>query len=289
MSEELKLLILNKLDLFFKLKTETSIETHKNKKYFLKMAGKKRFEYVKNEILILEKIRSLSPFYDNYLISSAEKKDKIGMLLRNVHGWNIYEVILDLKHYVKLPENHILNFYSYLLRKLKNLHDNNITHGDIRAENIMFYYKVENKKKKLDCDFIDFEASHDFSQNSKYSKYSKYLNLYSHNYNFPEDLKTVRHDILKNKIKKKQAFLFYKFLDIFSVSIIILFIYKRSLFDLSTRWNLTNRHPKNYVTENNLLERLLYYVFDFVKYPLVLTEKNIPNLSTIINIIDSQN
>ena len=94
---------------------------------------------------------------------------------------------------------------------------------------------------------------------------------------------------LKIKLKKKQAFLFYKFLDIFSVSILILFIYKRSLFDLSTRWNLTNRHPKNYVTENNLLERLLYYVFDFVKYPLVLTEKNIPNLSTIINIIDSQN
>ena len=224
----------------------------RGKKYFLKIASNNRYNYLKNEVEILQKLSVINPFYKNYHITSFEKDGKIGIMHKYIE--NSSDLTPMLKSSYKISLEDVLSLYCVLLKKIKFLHDNLMNHGDIKAGNILTY----RKNKKIEIDIIDMESSNDFSDKSKKS----FINIESKDYKLPNI-------ITKNEFPSfNEAFLFYKYQDIYAVSLLILYIYNYDIFKKNrdtSGWNLCKRHPKKVVeNKKTLIHMLLFYVFSFL-------------------------
>ena len=274
------------LDKFSTNKTQIEFPVIQGKQYFLKLAQGKRAYYLKNEILILKKLEGIIPFYKKYNITSYEKDGKIGIMHKFLKNGTDLTPMLKSSFKVSLEDS--LAIYNILLKKLKILHDNSINHGDIKAGNIVV---TPSGNGKHEFNFIDLESSNDFSDKSKKS----FINIESKDYKLPNI-------ITKNEFPSfNEAFLFYKYQDIYAVSLLILYIYNYDIFKKNrdtSGWNLCKRHPKKVVeNKKTLIHMLLFYVFSFLpehtgKNKIQLqfgSEKNIPDLDKMIYILENKN
>ena len=268
-------------------KTKTSPTAIEGSSYFLKIAGKDRTRYMKNEISNLFKISKFLPFYKDYYITSLEKKGKMGMIVKRIRGTDLTCLIKQQHHF---SEDDLLILYSELLKKIKVFHDNNLNHGDIKAGNFFLYY---DDRKKVRIQLIDFESVNDFSDNEKNEKNEnnennekKVIKIHSKQFDFPPCISRKNFDMINDT-----SFLFYQFLDIFSASLLMLYIYNHSIYKkINGRLNLSNMHPKNFVKGDSPLEQMLFYVFNFLpennclkKISLdIKTKKDIPNIKKMI-------
>ena len=201
------------LDKFSTNKTQIEFPVIQGKQYFLKLAQGKRAYYLKNEILILKKLEGIIPFYKKYNITSYEKDGKIGIMHKFLKNGTDLTPMLKSSFKVSLEDS--LAIYNILLKKLKILHDNSINHGDIKAGNIVV---TPSGNGKHEFNFIDLESSNDFSE------YKSFFYIYTKEYSLPSI-------IVKNKFENiEQARLFYFYLDIYSLSLLILYIYNHDIF-----------------------------------------------------------
>ena len=267
------------IDQFKKEKgTESSYPVIDGKKYFLKIAAQNRYRHVKNEIDMLQRLSSIHSFYKNYFITSFEKDGKIGMLNRFIE--NSSDLTISIKPYNRLTLDDILTLYNSLLKKVKFFHDHSLTHGDIKAGNFL----ISNNHVEL----IDMESVNDFSDPNK----QEIFYIKTKEYALPSVINKTQFENIKD------AFFLYQYLDIYSVSLLILYIYNYRVFRQihnSSGWNLCKRHPKKVVERRtNLLLHLLYYVFSFLpdysgrkKITLPFeTKEDIPSLDDMIYILD---
>lgn len=235
----------------------------KGLKYFLKVAGKNRSKYVKNEVKVLKKLKTLDPFYKDYFITSLTKDNKTAIMLKFICGLNLYDALMDnITKNIKL--NNVIDIYLKLLNKIKLFHDNNLTHGDIKLQNMFFCFKNSDDSDP-NIEFIDMESVNDFSQSI-----GTYNNIISKKYDFPFKLK--RSNIIFKD--KNNAFLFYKYLDIYSITISMFYIYKKEAYKMISKnkdkdklWVIDGelKSPIDFVSKTkNKLERTFYYVFSFL-------------------------
>jgi serine/threonine protein kinase len=271
MKKELKKLLQDSILSFDKDSSQTKIfyPELNNKKYFVKVAGEDRAKYLLNEIESLKKLKKLSPFYDNYYIGYEKKNGKVAIMLKYVSGIDLYTLIKSKKLSIQI----ITNLYKILLKKIKIFHDNFLNHGDIKPQNLYAYIKDNNE---IDIEYIDTESVNDFRNDLSFG--DGYNNVISSKYDFPYKIKRSR-IIFKNK---ENAFSFYKFLDIYSISIFIFYLYKKNVYkklknDTDTPWIINNiQHtPLEYLNnKKNKLEKSLYYVFSFLDYVAYVNKTN---------------
>lgn len=271
MKKELKKLLQDSILSFDKDSSQTKIfyPELNNKKYFVKVAGEDRAKYLLNEIESLKKLKKLSPFYDNYYIGYEKKDGKVAIMLKYVSGIDLYTLIKSKKLSIQI----ITNLYKILLKKIKIFHDNFLNHGDIKPQNLYAYIKDDNE---IDIEYIDTESVNDFRNDLAFG--DGYNNVISSKYDFPYKIKRSRINF-KNK---ENAFSFYKFLDIYSISIFIFYLYKKNVYkklknDTETPWIINNiQHiPLEYIdNKKNKLEKSLYYVFSFLDYVAYVNKTN---------------
>jgi len=230
------------------------------KKYFVKVAGESRSKFLLNEIESLKKIKKISPFYKNYFIASKEKDGKVAIMLKYVSGIDLYPLIKSRK----MANKSIVNLYKILLKKIKLFHDNLLNHGDIKPQNLYAYIKDDNE---IDIEYIDTESVNDFKKDLKEGE--GYNNVISLKYDFPYKFKRSK-ILFKNR---ENAFYFYKYLDIYSISVFMLYIYKKDIYkkmlNTDSPWIISGiqKTPLDFIDKNkNNLENALYYVFSFLKY-----------------------
>ena len=108
-----------------------------------------------------------------YLIKNIDGVVKIHsyyhnmIFLEKIEGEDLYNVLERRK---TLPEEEVRHITTCLLKIIKNLHDINVIHGDIKPENIMY------NENTRDVTLIDFEyrqhtASYAAPETIKYKKY----------------------------------------------------------------------------------------------------------------------
>ena len=274
MKKELKKLLQDAILSFDKESSQTKIfyPELKGKKYFVKVAGEDRAKYLLNEIESLKKLKNLSPFYKNYYIGCEKQDGKIAIMLKYVSGIDLYTLIKSRK----LNNQLIINLYKILLKKIKIFHDKFLNHGDIKPQNLYAYVKDDGD---IDIEYIDTESVNDFSKNLQAGE--GYNNVISSKYDFPYKIKRSR-IMFKNK---ENAFSFYKYLDLYSISVFIFYLYKKDVYkklknDTETPWIVKNvQHlPTEYLNkedkDRNKLEKALYYVFSFLKYVSAVNKTN---------------
>jgi serine/threonine protein kinase len=169
-----------------------------------------------------------------------------------------------------MTNNSILNLYKILLKKIKLFHDNLLNHGDIKPQNLYAYIKDDGD---IDIEYIDTESVNDF--NKDLSCGEGYNNVISIKYDFPYKFKRSK-ILFKNR---QNAFYFYKYLDIYSISVFILYLYKKNLYkkikNNEMPWIISGKQktPLDFLDKNkNKIENALYYAFSFLKY-LINVEK----------------
>lgn len=274
MKKELKKLLQDSIISFDKESSQTKIfyPELKGKKYFVKVAGQDRAKYLLNEIESLKKLKKLSPFYKNYYIGCEKQDGKIAIMLKYVSGIDLYTLIKSRK----LNNQLIINLYKILLKKIKIFHDKLLNHGDIKPQNLYAYIKEDGD---IDIEYIDTESVNDFSKNLQAGE--GYNNVISSKYDFPYKIKRSR-IMFKNK---ENAFSFYKYLDLYSISIFIFYLYKKDIYkklknDTETPWIIKNTQhlPTEYLSnedkDRNKLEKALFYVFSFLKYVSTVNKTN---------------
>lgn len=233
----------------------------KGKKYFVKVSGEDRAHYLINEINSLKKLKSISPFYKNYFIGSKKYNGKAAIMLKYVSGIDLYTLIKSRK----MVNECIINLYKILLKKIKLFHDKKLNHGDIKPQNLYAYIKDDGE---IDIEYIDTESVNDFNKDLTLGQ--GYNNVISSKYDFPYKIKRSK-IVFKDK---ENAFLFYKYLDLYSISIFIFYLYKKDVYkklknDTETPWIIKGiqKTPLEYLDSNkNKIEKALYYVFSFLKY-----------------------
>jgi serine/threonine protein kinase len=263
MKKELEKLLDDSIQSFDKESSQNQIfyPELKGKKYFVKVAGEDRAKYLMNEINSLKKLKNISPFYKNYYIGYKKNNGKIAIMLKYVSGIDLYTLIKTRK----MINDSIINLYKILLKKIKLFHDKRLNHGDIKPQNL-YAYITENGD--IDIEYIDTESVNDFSKDLTYGE--GYNNVISSKYDFPYKIKRSK-IIFKNK---ENAFSFYKYLDLYSISIFIFYLYKKDIYkklknDTETPWIVkgVQKTPLEYIDKDkNKLEKALYYVFNFLKY-----------------------
>lgn len=288
MKKELKNLLDDCITSFSKESTQTQIffPEHNGKKYFVKVSGPDRARFLLNEVNSLKKIRDISPFYKNYFIGCAKKDGKVGIMLKYVSGIDLQELLKSRK----LKIDSIINLYKILLKKIKLFHNKYLNHGDIKPHNLYAYIK---ENGDIDIEYIDTESVNDFNEDLKYGE--GYNNVITSKYDFPFKIRRSK-IMFKNK---ENAFSFYKFLDIYSISIFIFYLYKKDIYkklrnDTETPWIVkgVQNNPIDYIDKSkNKLEKALYYVFSHLKYLSGVEKthdiKDIPiSINDILNIID---
>lgn len=248
--------------------TETFFPIINGKKYFIKVAGKLRGKYKDNEVDSLIYLSKISSFYSKYYISSMSKDGKTAILLEYIEGTDMYEM---LKTNEKWSEEFLIKLYKLLLSKVRFYHNHLLTHGDIKATNFYIHAcSKENENEEIvDIDLIDTESVNNFNKDQR-KKNGKFINFISTNYDFPVKLKRGNIHFYSHK----NAFLFYKYLDIYSTSVLILYLYKPHVYQMLKKrgdnsWKIgkKQRRPTEYVQkQSNQLEKALYYVFSFLSY-----------------------
>lgn len=246
--------------------TQTTSVTVNQQKYFIKICGTQRGKYTDNEVDSLKCLSQLSPFYRDYFVTSMTKNGKTGIVLKFIEGTDMYEMISSKKRW---EMSFLTKMYKLLLSKIRVYHNNLMTHGDIKATNF-YIHTCENGD--MDVDLIDTESVNNFNVDHRKKNKGKYINFISDNYDFPVKLKRGK----INFSSHKNAFLFYKYLDLYAVSVLILFMYKPRIYRmLKTKGTKDNvwkigkrqRRPTEFVQhQKNNLEKALYYVFSFLPF-----------------------
>lgn len=252
------------------------------KKYFVKIAGKNRSKYIKNEVNALKKLNKIDPFYKNYLITSLSKNNKNAIVLKYIHGLNVFDSLFEGSE-KNIKTDKVVDLYKKLLKKIKMFHDNNLTHGDIKLQNMFFCFDDKNGDPHIQ--FIDMESVNDFSQSE-----GTYNNIISRKYDFPFKIK--RSNIIFKD--KNNAFLFYKYLDIYSITISMFYLYRKDIYNLISKnkdkdklWYVDGepKSPIDFVNKTkNRLERAFHYVFSFL--PLLKNsdkKQEVPDINIDIN------
>lgn len=240
-----------------------------DKRYFIKVAGKERSKLIKNEIRSLKRLKRISPFYKKFYIGSKTVDGKTGIIFKYIDGVDLYELLTQK---TPMDLDRLINLYKLLLSKIKIFHDNLLNHGDIKAANFFAY----NNDNNIDVEIIDTESVNDFNKPMPISipksgdSKNPYYNIITHSYNIPYKFK--RKNLLFTD--EKNAFSFYKYLDIYGISVFILYLYKRKVYnmikkakDKTNPWIIKDKQviPLEYVDENsNKLEKALHYVFSFL-------------------------
>lgn len=263
MKKELEKLLDDAISSFDKESSQNQIfyPELKGKKYFVKVAGEDRAQYLINEIKSLKKLKSISPFYKNYFIGSKKHNGKAAIMLKYVSGIDLYTLIKSRK----MVNDCIVNLYKILLKKIKLFHDKKLNHGDIKPQNLYAYIKDDGE---IDIEYIDTESVNDFNKDLPFGQ--GYNNVISSKYDFPYKIKRSK-IVFKDK---DNAFLFYKYLDLYSISIFIFYLYKKDIYkklknDTETPWIIkgVQKTPLEYLDSNkNKIEKALCYVFSFLKY-----------------------
>ena len=281
MKKELEKMMDDSILAFDKEFTQTKIfyPEFKGVKFFVKVAGEGRAKYIINEINSLKKLKDISPFYKNYYIGYKKKNGKVAIMLRYVSGIDLYSLIKSRK----MVNECITNLYKILLKKIKLFHDRRLNHGDIKPQNLYAYI---NDNEEIDIEYIDTESVNDFNQETKEDE--GYNNVISSKYDFPYKIKRSR-ILFKDK---DNAFSFYKYLDLYSISVFIFYLYKKEVYkklknDTETPWIVKEiqKTPLDYLDKNkNKLEKALCYVFEFLRYVSSIEKtndvKNIPISTT---------
>jgi len=252
------------------------------KKYFVKIAGKNRSKYIKNEVNALKKLKKIDSFYKNYLITSLSKNNKNAIVLKYIHGSNVFDSLFEGSE-KNIKTDNVVDLYKKLLKKIKMFHDNNLTHGDIKLQNMFFCFDDKNGDPHIQ--FIDMESVNDFSQSE-----GIYNNIISRKYDFPFKIK--RSNIIFKD--KNNAFLFYKYLDIYSITISMFYLYRKDVYNLISKnkdkdklWYVDgdSKSPIDFVNKTkNRLERAFHYVFSFL--PLLKNsdkKQEVPDINIDIN------
>lgn len=293
-NEKLTTELQNAISQFSRKESQTQIftPTVDGKKYFIKVSGKDRGKYKDNEIETLEFLSKKSPFYSDYFITSMTKDNKSAILLKYVEGTDMYEMIHSKE---KWSQEFLIKLYKILLAKVRFYHNNLLTHGDIKATN---FYIHTDKNDKVDIDLIDTESVNNFNKEYR-KKNQNFINFISVNYDFPVKLKRGNIHFYSHK----NAFLFYKYLDIYSTSILIFYLYKPHVYQMLKKrgdhenpWKIGKKQksPIEYIKkQSNPLEKALYYVFSFLPYVekegKMIRIENIPISHTqIISILDEK-
>jgi|LauGreDrversion4_2_1035121.scaffolds.fasta_scaffold30180_2 serine/threonine protein kinase len=264
--------------------TEVFFPKINGKKIFIKIAGKNRSKYIKNEIKALRKLKKIIPFYKNYFITSLSSDNKNAIILKYIHGLNVYDSLLEGSD-KNIKTDNVVDLYKKLLKKIKIFHENNLTHGDIKLQNIFFCF--EDKKDDPQIEFIDMESVNDFTESD-----GIYNNIISRKYDFPFKIK--RSNIIFKD--KNNAFLFYKYLDIYSITISMFYLYKKEIYNLVGKnkdkdktWHIEGelKSPIDFVNKSkNRLERAFYYVFSFLPLLKNADKKGeVPDINIDINYI----
>jgi hypothetical protein len=119
-----------------------------------------------------------------------------------------------------------------------------------------------------------------------------YNNIISRKYDFPFKIK--RSNIIFKD--KNNAFLFYKYLDIYSITISMFYLYKKEIYklvgknkDKDKTWHIEGelKSPIDFVNKSkNRLERAFYYVFSFLSLLKNADKKGeVPDINIDINYI----
>ena len=155
------------------------IEKPTKKEYSLKILPKDILleqQFLKDIKSYYEKKRKIliNSSYINSILSIYENEDNYFMI-RDLAPLTLRTKINNSKLPFKLSE--VKNIMSQLFKNIKYLHDNNIIHGNIKPENILFFNKNEIKLED-DSHFVHFQRS---------NKISNYLflspEILSNNYN----------------------------------------------------------------------------------------------------------
>lgn len=254
--------------------TQTSSTTVNGVKYFIKVCGQQRGKYQNNEIDSLKCLAKFSPFYSDYFIGNMTKDGKTAILLKYIEGTDMYEMV---RSQTKWSVEFLVKLYKILLSKIRVYHDHLMTHGDIKSTNFYIHTSTstsgENDDCDMDIDLIDTESVNNFNMDHRPAgTRASFINFISTNYDFPVKLK--RGNIHFNN--RKNAFLFYKFLDLYSISVLILFLYRPKVYymlknkgekDNSWKVGKRQRRPSEFVkAQKNPLEKALSYVFSFLSY-----------------------
>lgn len=235
-------------------------------KHFIKVSGKERGKYKDNEIESLNFLSKQSSFYSDYFITSMTKDGKSAILLKYIEGTDMYDMIHTKE---KWSQEFLIKLYKILLTKVRFYHNHLLTHGDIKATN--FYIHTCDEDGKVDIDLIDTESVNNFNKECR-KKNQNFINFISINYDFPVKLKRGNIHFYNHK----NAFLFYKYLDIYSTSILIFYLYKPHVYQMLKKrgekenpWKIGNKQlrPIEYIKKQlNPLEKALHYVFSFLSY-----------------------
>lgn len=287
--------------------TQTSTVTVGGQKFFIKVCGRTRGKYKDNEVDSLQCLSKLSPFYADYYVTSMNKDDKTGIMMKYIDGTDMYEMI---KSKSKWEVPFLIRIFKLLLAKIRVFHNNLLTHGDIKATNFYIHSHVSTLTPTsqplpnptlpdMDIDLIDTESVNNFNTDHRKQNAGKYVNFVSANYDFPVKLKRGRIVFASHK----NAFFFYKFLDLYAIAVLILFLYRPQVYTLlKTKGQPENvwmigkrqRRPTEFVEkQSNNLERALFYVFSFLPYVEKSGDKvrieNIPiSHSRIVEILDEK-
>lgn len=271
MKKKLKDLLKNSIESFRRDENQTQIFTPilDNEKYFIKVAGKSRSNLIKNEIKSLKELKKISPFYSKFYIGSTTVDEKTGLLFKYINGIDLYEILVQK---TPISIDILINLYKTLLEKIKVFHDHLLNHGDIKAAN--FFAFKNSETGEVDIELIDTESVNDFSKDMPKPKSEKtknpYYNIITHSYNIPYKFK--RKNIMFKD--EENAFSFYKYLDLYGISVFILYLYKKKIYkmikktkDKTNPWIIDGKQlsPLDYVDkDSNKLEKALHYVFSFL-------------------------
>lgn len=235
----------------------------KNSKYFIKVVGKTKKEHMKNEIYSLKELAEIFPIYKDYFVSFKEDKDHCAIILKYMDGQDLKSLL-----YEKFDKKMTLCLYKILYTKIQTFHSKQITHGDIKPQN--FYSYIDPKDGVIKIKIIDTETCTFYNNLKNIDDIKRLRSLY---YYLPDNPKS---SYFFNTVE--EAFIFFKYLDHYSLACFILYIYNRKVYEMlknnnykeenKNPWRFSEkdlRSPYDYVNKNeNELENALHYVFKYI-------------------------
>lgn len=231
-------------------------------RYFVKVVGKTKKEHMKNEINTLQELAQIFPMYRNYFVASKEDDTHCAILLRYIEGEDL-KFLLDTECSLKM----VLCLYRMLFKKLLFFHEKRITHGDIKPQN--FYSYIDQNDGMMKLKLIDTETCTFYDKLENVDDIKRLRSLY---YYLPDNPRSS--SFFKTK---EEAFIFFRYLDHYSLACFMLYLYKRNVYrmlhendykeDDKNPWRMKEGlySPYDYVDKDkNQLERVLHYVFKYI-------------------------